>query len=280
MKPIKLLGIKIDYVRIDQSCEIVSEWLKKRGKHYIVTPNPEMIVDSKFNTEFKLALNEASLAVPDSPRLGWASQIIKTKNPFFRLTYFPFFLFPQLLGRKNYPTTKGIDLMEELIRLSQEKAFTTAYLGGSKTVADKLRKCLRAKYPRLKIAFCLGGIRVDKNGKTNFDIENNKKILSKDVKRYHGINPHELSKNADILFVAFGHIKQEIWMQENLPKLNAKIMMGVGGAFDYLSGSVPRAPRILQSLGLEWLFRFFVQPWRIKRFWKLPYFLYMVMSSK
>ena len=69
-------------------------------------------------------------------------------------------------------------------------------------------------------------------------------------------------------------------MYKNIDKLNARIMVGVGGALDYLSGSVPRAPKLIRDMGLEWVLRLMVQPWRIKRFWKLFKFIYIVTALK
>lgn len=280
----ELLKIKIDFVSKQEALDQVQSWLSKKGKHYIVTPNPEMLVDATSDKEFRLTLNKSSLAIPDSSRLGWATYFTRTNNLFLRLLYFPFFLLPQFLTNKNYPTTTGADLMESLIELSEEKAYTTAYLGGTSRVAEKLFECLKQKYPKLKIVFCSGNAHVDLKGKTTFDTENIKMTTSKQIKPNHSsktqLNPHILSEKIDIMFVAFGHRKQEKWMYQNLDKLNTRVMVGVGGSFDYLSGSVPRAPHFMQALGFEWLFRFMLQPWRIKRFWKLPYFLYMVMTSK
>lgn len=279
-----ILGVKIDYVTLDQAVKNVEQWLRSRGRHYIVTPNPEMLVDSRLDTEFKKALNEADLAIPDSPRLGWASKLIALKSPLLKLIYAPFFIFPKILTGEEYPTTTGVDLTEALIRLSEEKGYRTAYLGGSRRVAVKLFKCLKLKYPRLKIIFCSGDILVNADGKSQFDTEYTKKTRSKDTKIEHSpkqfFNAHALTEQIDILFLAFGHKKQEKWMLRNLPKLNTRVMVGVGGAFDYISGEVSRAPQIFQSLGFEWVYRFVLQPWRIRRFWKLPYFIYMVMIAK
>lgn len=275
------MGVKVDFIGIDQVLEICQKWLKKRGKHYIATPNPEMIVDSLDDPGFKLALNEADLAIADSPRIGWAKLVIDQKRFILRWFYTAFFGFPKLIPRlKYYRVTRGADLMERLIALSGEKGFTTAYLGGSNEVALRLCECLRQKYPKLKILFCSGNVNIDQNGKMLFDTQSNNNTLSKDIKSKIPFNPHILSQKIDILFVAFGHKKQEKWMYKNLDKLNARIMVGVGGAFDYLSGSVPRAPKILRNLGMEWIFRLTVQPWRIKRFLKLFRFVYLVLGAK
>lgn len=280
----QLLGVNVDYLTMDQAVDFINKWLQSRGKHYIVTPNPEMVVDTQSDLSFRKALNGADMAIADSPRLGWGSLVASTKNPFLRLILCPFFLFPQIIAQNDYPIVAGTDLMEELIKLSEEKAYTTAYLGATNKVADKLYKCLRVKYPKLKIVFCSGNVNVNENGEIDFDINKYKMSESKDIKSTHSKiikpNPHILAQKIDILFVAFGHKKQEKWMRINSPKLNARVMMGVGGAFDYLSGSVPRAPLILRELGLEWVFRLVVQPWRIKRFWKLVKFVYMVMTAK
>jgi N-acetylglucosaminyldiphosphoundecaprenol N-acetyl-beta-D-mannosaminyltransferase len=307
----QLLGIKIDYIQLYQAIEVVQKWMQSRGKHYITTPNPEMLVDAGFDEDFKSALNRADLAIPDSVRLGWGSYLTQ-KNPFTRLIYAPFFIFPRLLPRFSFPVVSGVDLMESLLSLSEEKAYTTAFLGGSPKVADKLLKCLKQKYPKLKIVFCSGNVQVNNDGDMEFDTENNKMTQSNRIKgnsallkysviparelessgikapgsrvtpgmtakRNDKFNAHLLNEKIDIMFVAFGARKQEKWMQRNLPKLNTRVMMGVGGAFDYLSGSIPRAPILLRQLGLEWLFRLIVQPWRIKRFWKLFYFVYKLI---
>lgn len=279
-----LLKVKIDYIKTDQGIEIISNWLSKKGKHYVVTPNPEMMVDAGFDSQFRKSLNAADLSIPDSSRLGWGSYLASFNNRFLRLILSPSFIYPHVLPRFEYPTTTGVDLMMELLSLSSEKGFKTAFLGGSPKVADKLFKCLRLKFPKLKIVFCSGNMQVDQFGRMRFDTEsiksNQSKYIKSDSHKKLTLNAHTLSEEIDIMFVAFGHKKQEKWMHDNLPKLNTRLMVGVGGAFDYISGSVPRAPKLVRDLGFEWLFRLIIQPWRIKRFWKLVYYVYMVITSK
>jgi len=83
----------------------------------------------------------------------------------------------------------------------------------------------------------------------------------------------------DLLFIAFGPPKQEKWIANNLDKVPIKVAMGVGGAFDYLSGNVFRAPKWLRDLGMEWLFRLSLQPWRIKRQLSLLKFIFYVLAN-
>ena len=86
----------------------------------------------------------------------------------------------------------------------------------------------------------------------------------------------------EILIVALGMPKQEKWINENLKEMpSVKLAIGVGGSFDFISGKTKRAPRFLQSLGLEWLWRFILQPWRIKRvFNAIIIFPWLVLKNK
>src|SRR5579884_3272517 len=103
-------------------------------------------------------------------------------------------------------------------------------------------------------------------------VENNKKTSTRH-------NPHAIS-HIDILFVAFGFPKQEEFISKNLDKLPVTAMVGVGGAFDYISGKVSRAPLIVRFIGFEWLYRLIRQPWRFKRQLALVEFMWMVMKTR
>jgi N-acetylglucosaminyldiphosphoundecaprenol N-acetyl-beta-D-mannosaminyltransferase len=151
------------------------------------------------------------------------------------------------LGGDIENTISGVDFMEGLIKMAAEKGFVTGFLGGRDRVAEKCAECLQKKHPKLKVAFATGNI--------------DDKILP-----------------TDLLFVALGHVKQEKWIANNLDKIPVKVAMGVGGAFDYLSGNIPRAPVWMRNLGMEWLFRLLVQPWRIKR--QLALFKYLWLLLK
>ncbi len=160
------------------------------------------------------------------------------------------------LSGKIKNTVTGTDLMEKLLYHAAENGLTTGFLGGKETIAEKLSKCLLKQHPNLKIVFAKSGGEVDKDGTM--------------------LVPQILPK-MDLLFVAFGPPKQEKWMASNINKASVKVMMGVGGAFDYLSGETPRAPKFLRELGFEWLFRLLIQPWRIKRQLSLIKYLLMLI---
>lgn len=145
----------------------------------------------------------------------------------------------------------GSDLLEKLPELASKEGLSIGLLGGGKNVALKVSKRLVKKYPDLKIAFA--------------------QAEWGDIKG---------KKECDILFVAFGSPKQEKWINENLQKRGLKVAIGVGGAFDFLSGRVKRAPKWVRRIGMEWLFRLIIQPWRIKRQVALVKFTLLVTKER
>lgn len=241
----QILGVNIDDITIDQALEKALDLLNSPGKHYIVTPNPEFLLAAGSDSEFKEILNEADLSLPDGAGL-------------------------KLSGKINN-TVSGTDLMEKLILVSEEKAFTIGLIGGRNNIAVKLKKCLLKKYPNLKVLIADGNFEVNNLGEEAYGSKSDQKTISEVI--------NNTQTNIDFLFVAFGQVKQEKWIFKNLLHLNVKVAMGVGGAFDYLSGEVPRAPLLMRSLGLEWLFRLITQPWRIFRILGLVKYLYLIINK-
>lgn len=238
---VKVLGVKIDDISIDQAVQMVEDWLKgpdKQAGFYIVTPNPEMVVLAQKDLEFKKILNNADLAIPDGIGL-------------------------RLSGRVKHKVA-GVDLMGKLVEEASKKAFTVGFLGGRDQVAEKTAECLKEKYPGLKITFAKSGGKV---------YDQSQWLGLSGRKKPFAIPP------TDILFVAFGAPKQEKWIAKSLHYLPIKVAMGVGGSFDYLSGIVPRAPSLIKKIGLEWVFRLLTQPWRIRRQLALLKYLWLLTKQ-
>lgn len=86
----------------------------------------------------------------------------------------------------------------------------------------------------------------------------------------------------EIVLVGFGAPRQDLWIAENLDRMpSTKIAAGVGGTFDFMAGSIKRSPKIMRSLGLEWLWRLIIQPWRIKRINKaVIVFPYLIIKDR
>lgn len=153
----------------------------------------------------------------------------------------------KLLGKKFKERVTGVDLMDSLCFEVSKKPITVGFLGGRPKIAEGAAECLTAKYPGLKVGF---------------------------------VGQEWRATAVDILFVAFGFPQQEEFMAKHIGKIPVRVMMGVGGAFDYLSGEVPRAPLLIRSIGFEWLFRLILQPWRFRRQLKLIKFAWFIVREK
>lgn len=227
---INILGVQIDNFTKTDVLEKVEHFLLDGRQHYIVTPNPEMVVAARKDKEFLEILNKADLAVPDGFGIILASHFLR--RPFLE-------------------RIRGVDLMLDICRLAEQKSCSVYLLGGEEGIARAAAEELQKRFLHLKIAGAESG------GKMEIS-DLRFKILDL-IKKIDNAKP-------DILFVALGAGKQEKFIADNLDKMpSIKIAMGVGGAFDFISGKIKRAPGWMRKIGLEWLWRFFLEPWRWKR---------------
>lgn len=152
----------------------------------------------------------------------------------------------------------GIDCMEMLCEESALKGYKIFLYGAKKEAINEAKKKLEEKYNHIKIVGAMDGYEKD-----------NEKIIK-------AVN----KSKADIIFVALGSPKQENWIIDNKDKVCAKIFQGVGGSFDVISGNIKRAPKWMQNMGLEWLYRLIKEPKRIFRQIKLIKFLGLVVFRR
>jgi N-acetylglucosaminyldiphosphoundecaprenol N-acetyl-beta-D-mannosaminyltransferase len=239
---LNILGVRVDNVTMSEAINKVRGFFKSGKKAYIVTPNSEMIVQARKDPEFAEVLNGADLAVPDTAGLVWASRI---------------------WGTPLKEWVAGVDLFVELCAEAARRGGRVFLLGADPGVAGKTARALRKRYPKLKVAGTFAG-----DGSSKGDRE-----TVAEVKR------GSKGEDIDLLFVAYGHGKQERWIKRNLTKVPVKVAVGVGGSFDYVSGAVVRAPKLFGRLGLEWLYRLVRQPWRIKRQVALLSFIFLTFRE-
>ncbi len=166
----------------------------------------------------------------------------------------------KILGTPFSERVAGADFGEALVGLAAESGQSVFFLGGRGDVAKLAAENLQKKYPTLIVAGFHSGEASEQG-----DEENRSRIGDSHI---------------GLLLVAYGHPKQEYWIERNLPKLNIGLAMGVGGSFDFWSGDTPRAPRWVRRAGLEWLFRLIRQPWRLKRQLALITFIYLVLKQR
>lgn len=153
----------------------------------------------------------------------------------------------------------GVDLVQRFAAVAP--AGTRLFLLGARPgVAKEAAAVLAARNPGLTIAGALAG---------SPGPEHEDDIVAKIV----AARPH-------LLLVAFGAPTQELWIARNKERMRTPVCIGVGGAFDFISGRAPRAPLVLQRAGLEWLYRLARQPWRWRRMLALPRFVALVAVER
>ena len=157
------------------------------------------------------------------------------------------------LAREQVPErVPGIDLVDHLCCVGNSLGWTIYLLGARPGVAQRAGQELKKEYPGLQI--------VGWSAASSEETEDT------------NIVPVINSLEPDLLLVAFGAPAQEQWIARNIKKLNIGVAIGVGGSFDFIAGEVSRAPQIVRNMGLEWLYRLLVQPWRWRRMLTLPAF--------
>ena len=151
----------------------------------------------------------------------------------------------------------GSDGVPAIAEEAAKKGWKLFFLGAAEGVAEEAAYILQEDYPGLQIVGTYSGSPAP---------EEEDEIVAM-------VN----ASGADILLVAYGAPNQDKWIARNMPRLQVKMAMGVGGTFDFITGRVPRAPEWMQMLYLEWLYRLIIEPWRIVRMMRLPRFVVAVI---
>lgn len=165
--------------------------------------------------------------------------------------------------RQGNPVTakvSGVVLAERLVELSQTKGWRVFFFGAAPGVAEEARARMMARYPNANIVG-------HRDGFFNSDTE------TAVVEEIRAAKP-------DILLVALGIPKQEKFINTHKAALEIPVLIGVGGTFDVMSGTVRRAPVWMQNIGLEWLHRLAANPKKISKVAMLPRFVRMVLAEK
>lgn len=155
----------------------------------------------------------------------------------------------------------GSELVYHLAERAAQEGWRLFLLGAAPGIAEQAADILVARYPALQIAGTYAG---------SPDLAENEAIVQM-------IN----ASQADMLWVAYGAPKQDLWIDRNREALTTvRVALGVGGSLDFMTGKSIRAPRWVQKLGLEWLHRLWHEPWRWRRMLALPRFVWRVWMGR
>jgi N-acetylglucosaminyldiphosphoundecaprenol N-acetyl-beta-D-mannosaminyltransferase len=150
----------------------------------------------------------------------------------------------------------GVELIEDLCARAAVERLPVFFLGGAEGVAADAAAILEVRFPGLPIAGARSGYFSEAESP--------------------GVAAAICASGAALLFCGMGSPRQERWLHEYLPETGCGVGIGVGGSFDVIGGHVERAPRVVQQLGLEWLYRLFKEPHRWRRQLALPRFVWLV----
>ncbi len=166
----------------------------------------------------------------------------------------------RMRGKKLRERVAGSDLVPLLSAEAARQGWRVFYLGAAPGVAEKAAAILAARHPGLNVVGCYAG--------------------SPAPEEEDDIVARVRAAQANILLVAYGAPKQDLWLDRNLARTGAAVGIGVGGSFDFIAGVSRRAPRWIQRLGLEWLDRLVREPWRWRRQLALPHFAWLVLTGR
>lgn len=232
----KVLGVAVDAVQIPEVIARVEGWIEGRGPgRFIAVTGMHGVAEASRDAEFRAVLAAADLVVPDGMPLVW---IGRARG--------------HALRRRVY----GPELLVEFCRATQGRGYRHFFYGGEPGVADALAKALAGRFPGLGVAGTLSPpfrpLTADEEELVHSRIEDTA---------------------PDILWVGMSTPKQEKWMAAQRAHLNVPVMVGVGAAFDLLTGRVRQAPAFMREHGLEWSWRLAQEP---RRLWKR----YLVHGSR
>jgi len=225
-----MLGLPITTLPLPEVAGIIHGWLASPGRaKFFVCMNPHSFECARRDTAFAAAALHADLLTPDGIGVVLASR---------------------LRGGAIRQRVCGPEIfMEVTRRLDQEGGRSVYFLGGNQPTLDRILERHARDFPRVRIAGCLAP-----PYRQEFSAEEKAEMAA-------AVN----GSGADVLWVGLGSPKQERWAHDFRDLLKVKVIGPIGAMFDFYAGTVPMAPRLVQAMGLQWLYRLVKEPRRLWR---------------
>lgn len=239
-----ILGVGVSAINMQQALAAMDYWIKTRSPHYVCVTPAHAIMDCYDYPPLRQIYNHSGLTTPDGMAIVWLLR---------------------WAGYAGVERVYGPDLLLAACAAFEGNGCRHYFYGGATGVAERLVSRLQAQFPGLQVA--------------GFEAPPFRELSSAEdeevARRIRAAQP-------DILWVGLGSPRQERWMSAHLERLDVPVLVGVGAAFDFLSGNKPQAPRWVQRSGLEWLFRFLSEPRRLWRRYLVNYprFVTLVLMQK
>lgn len=222
-----ILGVGVSAVNMEMALATIDGWIADRAAHYVCVTPVHSIMECYDAPDVRHIYNRAGMVTPDGMPVVWLTR--SAGHPHVRRVY-------------------GPDLMLALCAHSMARGYRHYFYGGADGVAEELARTLQARFPGLAVAGWESPPFRDLSAQEDAAV----------CARIRAAQP-------DIVWVGLGAPKQERWMAGHVTQLGVPALIGVGAAFDFLTGRKPQAPRWMQRSGLEWLFRLASEPRRLFR---------------
>jgi N-acetylglucosaminyldiphosphoundecaprenol N-acetyl-beta-D-mannosaminyltransferase len=237
-----VIGFPVAALSFDAQIALMLKWAKGKLSKTVCIANVHMVIEANQNQGFADVLRSADLVTPDGMPLVWMLR---------------------LMGVAGQERVAGPDVLAALCSSAPKEGVSLFFLGSQTVILEKMRARLNQEYPALKIAG------MEALPFRPMTAEEDEAIVQK-------LN----NSGAGIILVSLGCPKQEVWMAAHQNQVQA-VMVGLGGAFPVYAGIHKRAPKFIQSWGLEWLYRLIQEPRRLwKRYFStMPRFIWLALKQ-
>ncbi|WP_421658258.1 WecB/TagA/CpsF family glycosyltransferase [Leptothermofonsia sp. ETS-13] len=237
-----VIGFSVTALPFDAQISLIFQWAKDCLSKVVCIANVHMLVEAYRDPNFAAVLRRADLVTPDGMPLVWMLR---------------------LLGVSNQDRVAGLDVFSALCERATKENVSIFFLGSHSAILEKMRARLEKEFPNLKIA-----------GMEPLPFRPLNKWEDQAI--IERLN----DSGAGLVFLSLGCPKQEAWMAEHKDRVQA-VMVGLGGAFPVYAGIHKRAPRLVRSLGFEWLYRLAQEP---RRLWgrystTIPIFIWLALKQ-
>ncbi len=223
---VRIGGLHVDVVNMAGALDAIDALVAAKAGGTVFTPNVDHVVQVEHDARFRAAYDQVSLSLADGMPLMWASRLLKTPLP---------------------EKVSGSDLILPLMRRAAERGHRVYFLGGAEGAAELAKQKLLEQFPTLQVVG-IDSPRIDVNGGAE--------VQAPILERIGDARP-------DLLLVALGAPKQEIWSHEQRAALGSAVAIGVGASLDFIAGAQTRAPKWMSDAGLEWAYRLAQDPRRM-----------------
>ena len=265
---VEILGVRFDNLTRTEAARAIAVLSQSGQRAYVVKPYSEFMPRAVRDAGIHDLLNDADLCLPDGIGILWAAHYLALQGGRARalwqlpLSLASLALNPAAIRRPLKENMAGVDLTWEMLTALDEIGATIFLLGGTQTELLGTQERLESRFPHLLVVGAHSG-HFSLRGPQNDAI----------VAEINAAAPQAL-------LVAMGFPLQERWISANLPRLNVNVAIAEGGSFSFISGATRRAPAWMRRAGLEWLFRLFRQPSRLRRQLALPVFVWLVVKAR